>query len=62
LNGVLISEIEQVLAHAETLVMLDPKNTPVEALFLAIGRTEQGRCTFVVLRLSKANARHLCGQ
>jgi uncharacterized protein len=47
-HGVLISEIEYVLVHAETVVMPDPKNAQAKARFLAIGRTEQGRCTFVV--------------
>ena len=47
-HGVLISDIEYVLAHAETLVMPAPKKTQAEARFLAIGRTEQGRYTFVV--------------
>ena len=56
-HGVPISEIEYVLAHAETLVMPDPKNTQAEARFLAIGRTEKGRYTFVVSRLGEAGAR-----
>jgi uncharacterized protein len=38
-HDVPIFEIEYVLAHAKTLVMPDPKNTQVEARFLAIGRT-----------------------
>ncbi|MBV8055978.1 MAG: BrnT family toxin [Deltaproteobacteria bacterium] len=47
-HGVSISEIEYVLAHATTLVMPDLKNTQAEARFLAIGRTEKGRYTFVI--------------
>ena len=47
-HGVPISEVEYVLAHAETLVMQDTKNKQAEARFLAIGRTEKGRYTFVV--------------
>ena len=47
-HGVQITEIEYVLAHAETLVVPDPKNMQVEARFLAIGRTEKGHYTFVV--------------
>jgi uncharacterized protein len=47
-HGVPISEIEYVLAHAETLVMPDPKTTKAEARYLAIGRTGKGRYTFVV--------------
>ncbi len=47
-HGVPISEIEYVLAHAETLVMPDPKNTQTEVRLLAIGRTEKGRYMFVV--------------
>ncbi len=47
-HGVSIQEIEHVLTHAETLVAPDPKNAVAEPRFLAIGRTSQGRYTFVV--------------
>lgn len=47
-HGVSIPEIEHVLAHAETLIAPDPKNSAGEPRFLAIGRTQQGRYTFVV--------------
>jgi uncharacterized DUF497 family protein len=47
-HGVAISEIEYVLTHAETLMMPDPKNTDGEPRFLAIGRTQKQRYTFVV--------------
>lgn len=47
-HGVSIQEIEHVLAHAETLIMTEPKNAAGEPRFLAIGRTQQGRYTFVV--------------
>lgn len=44
--GVSTSGIESVLAHAETLIMPDPKNSPSEPRFLPISQT--GRYTFVV--------------
>ena len=47
-HGVAIQEIEHVLTHAETLITPDPKNPAGEPRFLAIGRTRQGRYTFVV--------------
>ena len=47
-HGVSIQEIEHVLMHAETLITPDPKNPAGEPRFLAIGRTRQGRYTFVV--------------
>jgi uncharacterized protein len=47
-HGVSISEIEHVLAHSETLIMPDVKSSDVEPRYLAIGRTPEGRYTFVV--------------
>jgi len=47
-HGVSIPEIEHVLAHAETLIMPDPKKPRGEPRFLAIGRTQAGRYAFVV--------------
>ena len=47
-HGVSIQEIEHVLTHAETLITPDPKSPARESRFLAIGRTRQGRYTFVV--------------
>ncbi len=47
-HGVSIQEIEHVLTHAETLITPDPKNPSGEPRFLAIGRTQEGRYTFVV--------------
>lgn len=47
-HGVSIQDIEHVLAHAETLIRPDPKNPSSEPRFLVIGRTQQGRYTFVV--------------
>ena len=47
-HGVSISEIEYVLAHAETLIVPDPKSSRREPRLLAIGRTQEGRYTFVV--------------
>ncbi|WP_349255873.1 BrnT family toxin [Candidatus Binatus sp.] len=41
-------EVEHVLAHAATLIVLDLKNSRTEPRFLAMGRTEEGRYTFVV--------------
>ncbi|MGO9603561.1 MAG: BrnT family toxin [Candidatus Binataceae bacterium] len=47
-HGVSIIEIEHVLTHAETLIRPDPKNLRSESRLLAIGRTQDGRYTFVV--------------
>ena len=47
-HGVSIIEIEHVLTHAETLITPDPKNLRSEPRLLAIGRTQDGRHTFVV--------------
>ena len=47
-HGVWIAEIEYVLAHAETLIMPDLRNSQSEPRFLAIGRTQKGRHAFVV--------------
>jgi hypothetical protein len=47
-HGVSVAEVEHVLAHAETLIVPDLKNSRVEPRFLAIGLTEEGRYTFVV--------------
>jgi uncharacterized DUF497 family protein len=47
-HGVSISEIEFVLAHAESLIVPDLKNSQVESRLLAIGRTQKGRYIFVV--------------
>lgn len=47
-HGVSIQEIEHVLTHAETLIAPDPKSPAGESRFLAIGRTQRGRYTFVV--------------
>ena len=58
-HGLSIGEIEYVLAHAETLITPDPKNPSGEPRFLAIGRTQEGRYTFVVFtpRQRAASAR-----
>ena len=47
-HGVSVAEVEHVLAHAETLIVPDLKNSRAEQRFLAIGRTEEGRYAFVV--------------
>lgn len=46
-HGVSSSEIEHVLAHAETLITPDLRNSRSESRFLAIGRTQHGRYKFV---------------
>jgi uncharacterized protein len=71
IHGVSVGEIEHVLAHAETLITPDPKNPAGEPRFLAIGRTSQGRYTFVVFtprrraagtRLRPISARYMHGR
>src|SRR5260370_22450393 len=47
-HGVSSAEIEHVLRHGETLITPDQKNFPSEQRFLAIGRTRDGRHTFLV--------------
>jgi uncharacterized DUF497 family protein len=47
-HGVSIAGVECVLAHAETLIVPDEKNSNTEPRFLAIGKTETGRYAFVV--------------
>jgi uncharacterized protein len=47
-HGVSVAEVEHVLGHAATLIVPDLKNSRTEPRFLAIGRTEEGRYTFVV--------------
>jgi uncharacterized DUF497 family protein len=47
-HGVSIAEIEHVLAHAETLIAQDRAHSRSEPRLVAIGRTQQGRYTFVV--------------
>ncbi len=47
-HGVSISEIEYVLAHAESLMIPDLKNSQGEPRYIAIGQTAKGRWTFVV--------------
>jgi uncharacterized DUF497 family protein len=47
-HGVSIFEIEHVLAHAESLIIADTKNSKAEQRYLAIGRTLAGRYTCVV--------------
>lgn len=47
-HGVSVAEVEHVLTHAATLIVPDLKHSRAEPRFLAIGRTEKGRYTFVV--------------
>jgi uncharacterized DUF497 family protein len=47
-HGVSVAEVEHVLAHVETLIVPDLKNSRAEPRFLAIGRTEKERYAFVV--------------
>ena len=67
-HGVSIFETEHVLTHAETLITPDPKQLGREPRFLAIGRTQDGRYTFVVftprqgaagIRLRPISARYM---
>jgi uncharacterized protein len=60
-HGVSVAEVEYVLAHAATLIVPDLKNSRAEPRFLAIGRTEEGRYTFVVSRRGKPAAKYSCG-
>jgi predicted DNA binding CopG/RHH family protein len=46
-HGLSIAEIEHVVGHAETLIVRDDKNSMVEARFIAVGRTPEGRYAFV---------------
>jgi uncharacterized protein len=47
-HGVSVVEVEHVLTHAATLIVPDLKNSRAEPRFLAIGRTQEERYTFVV--------------
>jgi uncharacterized DUF497 family protein len=47
-HGVSIEEIEYILAHAATLIVPALTSSNPEPRFLAIGRTQDGRYTFVV--------------
>jgi len=47
-HGLSIEDTEHVLAHAETLIVPDERNSRVEPRFLAIGRTAIGRYAMVV--------------
>jgi uncharacterized protein len=67
-HGLSITEIEYVLSHAETLITPDPEHSFGEQRLLAIGRTAEGRPTFVVftlregargLKLRPISARHM---
>jgi uncharacterized DUF497 family protein len=46
-HGLSISEIEYVLAHSETYIVPDRRNSEYEPRFIAIGRNESGRYAFV---------------
>ena len=50
-HGVPISEIEYVLAHIDSLMIPDLKNSQGEARYIAIGQTAQARWIFVVFTL-----------
>jgi uncharacterized DUF497 family protein len=47
-HGLTTADVEHVLAHAETLIVPDEKNSEFEPRFIAIGRTETNRYAFVV--------------
>jgi len=46
-HGLPLAEIEYVLAHSETLIVPDVRNSEYEPRFIAIGRNREGRYTFV---------------
>jgi uncharacterized DUF497 family protein len=46
-HGMSIPEIEYVLAHSETYIMPDRRNSEYEPRFIAIGRTAAARYAFV---------------
>jgi uncharacterized DUF497 family protein len=46
-HGLSVAEIEHVIAHTETLIVDDIKNSAIEERFIAIGRTPEGRYAFV---------------
>jgi uncharacterized protein len=50
-HGLSIAEIEQVVAHSETLLVPDRKNSRYEPRFIAIGRSPAGRHAFVAFTL-----------
>jgi uncharacterized DUF497 family protein len=47
-HGVSIPEIEHVLAHIDSLMFPDMKNSQGEPRYIAIGQTAKARWTFVV--------------
>jgi hypothetical protein len=46
-HGLSVAEIEYVVAHTETLIVHDIKNSAIEQRFIAIGRTSSGRYAVV---------------
>ena len=58
-HGVSVAEVEHVLANAATLIVPDFKNSRAEPRFLAVGRTQEGRYTFVVFTPRQTGGRRL---
>jgi uncharacterized DUF497 family protein len=58
-HGLAIAQIEHVVGHAETLIVNDPKNSAVEARFIAVGRTQEGRFAFVAFTPRTRDGRSL---
>jgi uncharacterized DUF497 family protein len=58
-HGLTIAQIEHVVGHAETLIVRDLKNSVVEARFIAVGRTQEGRFAFVSFTPRTRGARTL---
>src|SRR4029078_220201 len=46
-HGLSLAQIEYVLAHTETYIIPDAKNSKYEPRFIAIGRTRERRYAFV---------------
>ncbi|MDO9411826.1 MAG: BrnT family toxin [Pseudolabrys sp.] len=46
-HGLSVADIEHVVAHTETLIVHDIKNSARETRFIAVGRTPGGRYAFV---------------
>jgi uncharacterized protein len=47
-HGLSTVDIEHVVAHQESLIVPDVRNSATEPRFIAVGRTIQGRYAFVV--------------
>ena len=54
-HGLSIADIEYVLAHSETYIVPDDKNSKYEPRFIAIGRNPRERYAFVIFTLRQVN-------